>query len=39
MNMLLLQAAQKDASVGYRLLERATVDYKTGPLGNQKMVS
>ena len=29
-NMLLLQDAQKDASIGYRLLERASVDFKTG---------
>eukprot|EP00913_Durusdinium_trenchii_P003505 g3245.t1 len=31
-NMLLLHAAQRDIQMGYRLLERATVDYKTGDI-------
>lgn len=31
-NMLLLQAAQKDATIGFRLLERASVDYRSGDI-------
>jgi len=32
MNMLMLHAAQKDATIGFRLLERASVDYKSGDI-------
>lgn len=32
MNMLMLHAARKDATIGFRLLERASVDYRSGDI-------